>query len=139
VDAVPAEPLIHDADPKSGPAPEDVLLETAEHDDSALHQVIPLADSPPESAPPPAPPESNPPLISTDTPESELVNHLTESPGDSTPSDSGSTEEPDIPSEDDAILSGDVDQAEELVKELFSAELVKEEQTKPASRSRKKN
>jgi len=43
-------------------------------------------------------------------------------------------EEPDAPSEDDIVVENAADQAEELVMELFEAELVKEEPTKPPRR-----
>jgi len=45
-------------------------------------------------------------------------------------------EEPDAPSEDDIVVENAADQAEELVMELFEAELVKEEPTKPPRRGK---
>jgi len=44
--------------------------------------------------------------------------------------------EMDAPSEDDVVVENPADQAAELVMELFDAELVSEEQTKPPSRKR---
>ena len=43
-------------------------------------------------------------------------------------------EEDDVPSDDDEVVENPDDQAAELVMELFDAELVKEEQTKPRGR-----
>jgi len=44
--------------------------------------------------------------------------------------------EPDAPSEDDEVVENPADQAEELVMELFDAELVGEETTKPSRRKK---
>jgi DNA polymerase-3 subunit gamma/tau len=44
--------------------------------------------------------------------------------------------EPDAPSEDDLIIDNPADLAADLVMELFDAELVKEEQTKPRTRKK---
>ena len=44
--------------------------------------------------------------------------------------------EPDLPSEDDDVVEDAADKAEELVMELFSAELIKEETTKSAPRKK---